>query len=331
MKDKTNVAIVGLADGPNAGAGVGVAACLDADRFVRFGILGHRNESGAMRSDLVDHMLLLPPVEDPGFGAALGQVVCAKGIEYFLPGSTAAARALSQASAALKSVGARAIAPSFPALDKATGTGTWSLARSAGIRAVERNPAPLSPTDPLLTLMGSTTMLLIGSNGDCRRAQDPWDAVRARESLAKHSAGVSLADCSPKEHFEVAVLLDSSSKTRAACCVRVLADDMNARPWMVSSIENKTLLDQAMRFAQATGLSGPLRLHFTRRGLLFHVVDWQPGFPSWIELTHTAGPDLVPLSLQDVPADATPDCTPANLLFTQTAEDFAFLPPEGSQ
>ncbi len=326
MINREKVAIVGLVDGPEAQAGVGVAACLDAEHFIRFGVLGHRNESGAMRPGLVDHTLLLPPVSDPGFGVALGKVVQAKGIQYFLPGSTAAASTLSQASAALNSMGAVAIVPNGRALEKARKVGTRTLAKDAGIRPVDLWPAPLLATNPLLVGLGSNPMLLIGDNGEYRRAGDAWEAIRARESLAKNCDTISMAACSPKEFFEVVLLLDSSSITRAACCVRVLADDNNARPWMVTSIENKILLDQAMRFARATQLSGPLRLNFTRRGPLFYLVDWQPGFPTWIEITHAEGPDIVPLSLQDAPAGATPDCTPANLLFTQTAEDFAFTP-----
>ncbi len=331
MNKRTKVAIVGLVDGPEAQAGVGVAACLDAERFTRFGILGHRNESGAMRPGLVDHTLLLPPIGDPGFGVALGKVVQARGIQYFLPGSTAAARTLSQASAALSSMDAVAITPNARAWEKAREVGTRALAKEAGIRPVDLWPAPLLATDPRLVGLGSSPLLLIGDNGEYRRAGDPWEAIRARESLAKNCDTISMTACSPKEFFEVALLLDSSSNTRAACCVRVLADDNNARPWMVTSIENKILLDQAMRFARATQLSGPLRLSFTRRGHLFYLVDWQPGFPTWIEITHAEGPDIVPLSLQDEPAGTMPDCTPANLLFTQTAEDFAFTPREISK
>ncbi|MCA9002396.1 MAG: hypothetical protein KDB61_10755, partial [Planctomycetes bacterium] len=263
------------------------------------------------------------------FGLALGEALRKHGLAFFLPGSTQAAKVLSQMAPALRSMGARAIVPEWNAWNRVRGHSTEDLAQQAGILAVKTWPAPANAEHPLLLDLAATPVfLLMDHEGRYRRAFDAWEAVRARESLAKNSDKVSLAVCAPQEHFEVCLIADAAGRAKAASCVRVLASDNNARPWMVASIENATLLEQATRLASTLALQGPLHLQFTRYEGLFYLIDWQPGFPVWIEISHAAGPDLVSLSLEPdaFATGALPPTTPANLLFSQTAEDHVLIP-----
>ncbi len=325
MTKRTKVAVIGMADGPEAVEGASVLACLDPARFERFAVLCHENESGALRPGCCDRVLLLPPLHTPGFVSALVDAIRAEGLDVLLPGSALAASLLVHAGAALER----------------TGIHSSSLG-SEGTNFDEVQDAPLTPRRRLPTIAslasfaGPWPLLLQSSCGARRMAGDPWEALRAHEALQRAilSRGanetIDAINWAAHSSLEVALVLDEGQGLLGASAVRVLADDDRLRPWMAVTIEHEQLIRVAARAAGDLDLRGPSRYLFKLDEAGFSLADARAGFPLWIEVTRAGGPPLVELAVRAALGDelARPESiysTPAGVLFSQTAEDAVFL------
>jgi hypothetical protein len=331
MAERIRVAVVGLADGPEAEAGAGVLACLDPRRHERVGILGDRNESGAARPGLCDRVLLLPPIEDAEFVPALADAIRREELEVVLPGSARAAAVLAEGRKVLRRAGVDPGPLNRRALGSCVGARLVATARKAAIAAARRETVPPEDLAAALEKQESWPLLAIGERGGRRLATDWWEAWRAYQALAAEGETVTLCDWNPEQAFEVALVQGENAEPIAAAAVRVLAGDERARPWLAVTIQNRPLVDAALCFARVAGLAGPLRFLFQRRDQTFELVDARAGFPLWVEVVHAGGPNLVELAVA-LARGETPEgrrdapATPAGVLFSQTAEDHVVDP-----
>ena len=326
MAERMRVAVVGLADGPEAEAGAGVLACLDPLRYERVAILGDRNESGAARPGLCDRVLLLPPLEEAELVPALAEAAAREQLAVLLPGSARAAEVLAEGRKVLRGAGVDPGPLNPRALGSCVGARLVATTRKAGIAAARRETVPAEDFAAALEEQERWPLLAIGERGARRLATDWWEALRAHQALAADGGTVTLCDWHPEQAFEVAVVQGENAEPLAAAAVRVLAGDERARPWLAVTIENRALLEAALSFARTAGLAGPLRFLFQRREEAFELVDARAGFPLWIEVVRAGGPNLVELAVMlargETPAGRRDSpSTPAGVLFSQTAED----------
>ncbi|MBL7008899.1 MAG: hypothetical protein ISR76_07865 [Planctomycetes bacterium] len=310
------VAVIGLEDGPEAGAGPGVLACLDAARWRRLGVVAGINEAGAYRPGILDEVVRLPAPGAAGFLGALLELVRSREVRCVLPGSAAAAAALAAAADELREagVGLRLARPrDGQPLALAQGC------RRAGVACLEFHelPAGFIPASFRLSLPA----VIVGPGGRAR-AYDEWEAQRAAERLAAAAGPLACATFDPTRVFQVAVLAEAG-RVLAAGAVRVLADDCRMRPWLALTVDSPALLDAASRLSRAAELDGPAVLHFHQRGRAFLAAGVDPGFPMWVEVCRLDGPNLVELSVRQAlgEAVAAAGVVPAGGLFSQTSDD----------
>ncbi|MBI4879438.1 MAG: hypothetical protein HY812_07220 [Planctomycetes bacterium] len=327
MDNRRTVAVLDLWDGPEAAAGASVLAALDCARFRRVGLVLRGREAGARRNGALDATAMLPALKDAAFLEALLEALQRAGAGVLLPGSIEAAFAVARWRTSLARAGV-AIPPAA--------CETLALLAEHGIlEACCRASLPVGKLADLSREPGALRaqglhwpLLLLGAAGERRRAGDAWEALRGVEPLAARGR-VCFAPFDPARLFEAALVLDERRGVLGASAVRVLADDERVRPWLAVTVENETLLAAASRLGVALGLLGPAHFLFQQEGAAFHALDAQPGFPLWIEATAAAGPHLVEIAVcQALGEEAAPAiaATPAGVLFSQTAEDFAFDP-----
>lgn len=329
MGERMRVAVIGLADGPVAEAGAGVLACLDPERYERIGVLGDRNEAGAVRPGVIDRALLLPPLHHVGFLPALVEAIVAEDLRVLLPGSPRAAAALARGRGLLAPTGVALPRRHHSSITEIAGKALTTAAQRAGVAARDRDQ--VSADVDSFESVETWPIVLIGSNGARRIAKDAWGAIRAVESLARDAAQVVACPWNPEEVFEIALSVSRARELLGAAAVRVLADDARTRPWLAVTIENRPLVEAAARFAYHNGLVGPLHFLFNKGDGPLELVDVQPGFPLWIEVIAGEKPNLVDqavlhaLAAKPAARRAKP-WTPAGVLFSQTAEDFVVEP-----
>jgi len=321
MAARKRVAVVGMADGPEADEGPGVLACLARARFERVAVLCHENESGALRPGCCERAILVPHHESSTQVSNLVEAVRAEGLDVLLPGSARVAVMLARSADTLRSAGAGLCTPQLEAA---------ALDTLHGVRLAGRHPLPGTPV--LGACGGTYPVVLQSSCGARRRAGDEWEALRAHEALLRsgpagtETPSVEAINWIPHATFEVALVADGRGVAVASSAVRVLADDDRLRPWLAVTVENDGLVDAAARVALQLELQGPSRFLFLLDAHGFALVDARAGFPLWIEVTTVGGPPLVELAVRAALGEelATVDsipCTPAGVLFSQTAED----------
>ncbi|MDP6539411.1 MAG: hypothetical protein QF903_08145 [Planctomycetota bacterium] len=328
MDDRRRIAVIGLADGPEAEAGASILACLDSRRHARIGVCCDANESGAMRPDVLDRSLIVPPLEDPGFAQTLAEAVAAEGLSVLLPGSARAAVALATARESLAATGVGLANLRRSALEACAAGELVRTARRAGVAAA---PSWLLPDAPALASFSEVLhwpILLIGAQGGLRQAGDAWEALRAHEALIAEGPRVRACAFDPQAVWEVALVLDPSGAAVCGAAVRVLASDDRRRPWMAVTVDDRALVRTAARFSRGAGLVGPVHLLFTREGGVACLVDARAGFPLWVEVALAGGPNPVECAVtqalgEALEARADFPCTPPGVLFSQTAEDHA--------
>ncbi|MBC8403943.1 MAG: hypothetical protein H8E15_01860, partial [Planctomycetes bacterium] len=88
------IAVVGLADGPEAAAGAGILNCLSAHRFLRVGVIADATEAGAYQQRLMDKIALLPPPGSTAFVAAMLDCISTFELKAIIPGTAAIAAEL---------------------------------------------------------------------------------------------------------------------------------------------------------------------------------------------------------------------------------------------
>lgn len=330
MGDRLTVAVLGLADGPEADAGVSVLATLGRERHRRVGLITDPHEAGAWREGLLEAVATLPPVAATGFTAALLTALSALGASVVLPGSTKAAFALGRAAAGLleRNVGSPPL--SLAILESLATEGIEPLRKqglpAARLRRDEPIPLPPRPED-------RWPMLFVAADGRRRLAVDPWDARRALAALRASGCRVSWAAVDPHRMYEVALVMNGERRAVGAAAVRVMAGDERARPWMALTVENQPLVEAAVRLTAALELEGPMHLLFVEEAGVYRALDIQPGFPVWIEVVRDEGPNLVELCVRQArgeplasPSAGIPPAAPAGILFSQTAEDIVIDP-----
>jgi len=325
MEDRMRVAVVGLADGPEAEVGAAILACLDPTRYERFALLAEPNEAGALREGIADHRRLLPHPSDPAFVGALLEGAARDGWQALLGGSVECNRVISAASESLAHAGVAVHGSDTRHLDQLYLDPPREVVESAELSAAQRIVVPDQPVAELFHTHLCWPLLFVGAGGERRWAADSWEALRAIESLRERSSAVAYISCDPLRVFELALVMDDDGRLLGSSAVRVLANDACARPWMAVTIQPSVLAESAARLARELGVAGPLQFQFTHADGQFTLLDIQPGFPAWIEVVTRGGPNLVELSLRKVPghvpASPAPH-TPPGVLFSQTAEDY---------
>jgi hypothetical protein len=321
MASRIKVAVVSLADGPEATSGASILACLDPMRYERFAVLTHPNESGAMREGVCERVLRVPPLDDEGFVTALVDLVSTEAIDQVLPGSAAAAICLAGCADILLQA------------DAALRLGNYNPADIGKLKQVALASRQALPSEPELhAFEGPWPLLLQKADGSRRRAGDAWEAFRAHQGLMRSNPAGSRAvfveavGWSSHGAFEVALISNDRGQALAAAAVRVLADDDHLRPWMAVTVDNEPLVHAAARAALELQLAGPSQYLFRRDERGFALVDGRPGLPLWIEVTQAGGPPLVEILVglggdEDAPTLESLPCTPSGVLFSQTAED----------
>jgi hypothetical protein len=326
MGERMNIAVVGLADGPEAEAGASVLACLDPKRYRRLGVMCDPNESGAMRPGVLDRSLLLPALDENAFERALGHAIESEDLRAVLPGSARAAVALAEAREGLAATGVGLAPLERSALKACSADELVRTARRGGVATAPSAVLPQTPTLASFAEIVRWPVLMIGARGGLRRAGDAWEALRAQTALAEEGDAVRLCTFDTEAVWEVSLVITGSGAAVCGAAVRVLASDDRQRPWMVVTVDDRNLLRSAARLARGAGLAGPVHFLYTREAGVASLVDVRAGFPLWVEVSLAGGPNPVECALSGALGESLatrPDfpCTPPGVLFSQTAED----------
>ena len=314
------IAVVGLADGPEAAAGAGILNCLSAHRFLRVGVIADATEAGAYQQRLMDKIALLPPPGSTAFVAAMLDCISTFELKAIIPGTAAIAAELQIGAVEYASRGACLIQTGSAAyLDKLYADVASSGALPMLARDLIQNPMEVGVHPACVS------GLIQGAHGGRKKCFDNWQAIRACEAMGEGSKFLSPWDS--RLAFEAVIVPDPHGKVLASATVRVLADDDNLRPWMAVSVQNDELDQLLQRISSQLCLDGPAQVLLQHVNSQFLIASVQPGLPIWIEITRAAGPDLLAIAidsaLQGESASAfdRPQRVPAGILFSQSAED----------
>ncbi len=307
------IAVVGLADGPEAAAGVSLLQCLPPHRFQRIGIIADATEAGAHQPRLLDKVAHLPPPADPSFLPAMLDVIAAFGVRVILPGTTAIAQDL-QAYAADFALRGAVVLAATSAMQM-----NQRLTVAAGQAAL-----PMESMDEVAHSPECLAGLLQNDRGLRKKSFDSWQALRAVEKLSDCSVWLSPWD--GQHAYEAVVIPNLASQIIASGSVRVLADDDNLRPWMAVSMESAELDALLQRACLELRLDGPAHFLLQRSHSQFKIAAVAAGFPMWMEITRAAGPDLLGIAVDQALGEAPASLDrvqrlPAGILFSQSAED----------
>lgn len=313
------IAVVGLADGPEAAAGVGLLPCLPAHRYLRVGVIADATEAGAHQPRALDKVAHLPIPYDPSFLPAMLDVITTFGIRVIVPGTIAIAQDLQAYAADFAVRGAVVLAASGAIhMDQRL----MSAAAHAALPMVER--VELENADAAAEQPTCLSGLIQNNRGLRRKCYDNWQAIRAAEKLASQQLWLSPWDS--QHAYEAVVIPNACGQIVASGTVRVLADDDNTRPWMAVSMESQELDGLLQRTCSELHLDGPAQLLLQRSHSQFKIASVHAGLPVWMEITRAAGPDLLGIAI-DLALAETPlsqdrvQRLPAGILFSQTAED----------
>jgi hypothetical protein len=314
------IAVVGLADGPEATAGTGILNCLSAHRFLRVGVIADATEAGAYQQRLLDKVALLPPPSSPTFVAAMLDCISTFDLKAIIPGSAAIAANLQIGAVEFAARGACLIQSGSAAyLDQ-----LFSDVASHGALPMLARDAIQSPEEAGAH-PACFSGLIQGEHGTRKKCFDTWQAIRACESIGDSAKSISAWDSC--QVFEAVIVPDTHGKVLASATVRVLADDDNLRPWMAVSVQNDELDQLLQRISSQLCLDGPVQVLLQQVNSQFLIASVQPGLPIWIEITRAAGPDLLAIAIdsalqgESAIAFDRPQRVPAGILFSQSAED----------
>jgi len=325
------VGVVGLEDGPEAGCGPAVLACLDGERYRRIGIALHHFESGLWHDDRLDVRAAIPDhrVDQAGFTAALLGLVEEHGIRVLVPGAPHVVQPLLRAGPALSHFDTRiAVDPGWRG-GMVEFQGVQGHAARHGIPTVRSWALGAGITAESFPVDVRWPATLIARDGTRARAADPLAAVRAERRLrGLVGERVTLLEVLPGTSYEFAAVVHRR-RTVARGAVRVLADDDSERPWLCVTVDHPELTRAAETIIASLDLEGPVLLSFVQASPdVFLVVDVRTTLPLWSEVGLVNNGNLVEVAVEHalgrIPDE--PGHIEAGLLFSQTAEDVVIDP-----
>jgi carbamoyl-phosphate synthase large subunit len=310
------VGVTGLNATDNPGPGVAVIQAIRHDPTFDGSVVGLGYDvldPGLHLPGLVDHAFLLP-YPSAGRGALIARLAEIKsrvGLDVLLPTLDSELPALLDQEDTLASMGIATYLPTRAQFDRISKTRLHKL-NADGITVPEA--IVLHDVAELFSLgdrMGFPCVVK-GRFYGAVVATSFDGAVRAFHSLsARWGLPVIVQRFVDGDEVNVAMVGDGQGGLVGAVPMRKMMLTANGKGWAGVTVDDPALLEVARRFAQVTGWRGPceLELHRDRSGTL-HLLEVNPRFPAWCDLTAGAGQNL-PRAVVDLALGAVPGPLPA--------------------
>ncbi len=310
------VAVTGLNAGDNPGPGVAVVRSLRSDPEFQGRIIGLAYDvmdPGLYLPDLLDGALLLPYPSE-GRQALFDRLAYARdrfGVEVLIPTLDSELPALLDHEADLAALGIGVFLPTRAQYD------VRSKARLAELAADHGIPVPkaevLVESSPMYTLHERFEFPVVVKGvfygAEICRTLD--EAVGAFHRMAAEwGIPVIVQEYVAGEEFNVCAVGDGRGGMLGAVAMKKLVLTKQGKGWAGVTIADDGLLDLARRTIEALRWRGPCELEVMRSADGFHLLEINPRFPAWCDLTAGAGQNQ-PLGVARWAAGETPSPLPA--------------------
>ena len=251
------VAVVGVEDGPEAGPGPAILACLAPSAARRVAIATSPFEAGALRADRVDRAVCVEPPEldEDAFRRGLLEAVEAEGIDVVVPGSPRVVGPLIRSRALLAGLGATVPLARSATADALERCGIHDACHRWGVATVTAwELGAAGDSSPATHEIGFPVMVT-SSAAWRRRARDAAELSSIRNELRDLGvARITAVAEAAAQTFEWAGIVARGGTVRARAAVRVLMDDDRGRPWIAITIRHTDLDATAERLVAALDL-----------------------------------------------------------------------------
>ncbi len=311
------IGVMGLEDGPEAGAGVGMLEVLAARSVSRAGLVIGGDEAGAHREGLADVVMRTPDPASPRAPESLWTMLKKASVDLLLPGSARSGAFLDACHDAWGADGGPLrLVPSLARRKAAEPLALFTALAKASIEVAPYLPIadygrywPVEFRLPCLALYADGSMTRVG------------DAMGVAACARRGAVACVSADLQAR--VEIAWIGNRVGKVVGMAAVRVLADDERGRPWAAVTCADERLTLLANAVAKVVALPGPVLLQVEHTPSASRIIGLRRAFPHWVEAAAKGGIDLISLAAKVARKQRTtsPASVEPGILFTQTAED----------
>lgn len=313
------VAVTGLNATDNPGPGVALIRALRSDPRFEGRIVGLAYDSldpGLYCEGLLDAAFLIP-YPSAGREALFERLAYIKqrvGLDVLLPTLDSELPAVLDQEPALRRLGVHTFLPTRAQYDQRSKARLYELHTRHGL------PVPYAEvlTDPaaLYSLRDRLTFPLVvkGVFYGAKIAHTLDEAVLAfHKAAAEWGLPIIVQQFVPGEDYNVCALGDGEGGTIGAVAMKKLLVTESGKGWAGVTIDDPPLLDLTRRIIGALRWRGGCEVEVRRdpRGQ-YHLLEINPRFPAWVDLTAGAGQNLPLASVRRAigqPVQALPDYT----------------------